>query len=233
MLQKTPGNPLVTMALNLRDSLVPPQVRGFEGRLFRQSSPWGRLRDQLFLVYQLNPLLALGSVAWLAVAREALRAAREAPRRDRVFWALALAGFVLLSTAAYGDRDHYGTGHICLQSVVLLGLAFLASRWDRLGRGWRWALAIGWTVDFCLGIALQFAVEDFALDRWLTPARSLAEVSRSYGVVSQENLSEKIIAQLAYFADILPVSPALVLALLGAILCMALLRVRRASDESR
>ena len=44
--------------------------------------------------------------------------------------------------------------------------------------------------------------------------------------VSQENLSEKIIAHLAYFADILPTPRALVLMLLGAILGMAILRAR-------
>jgi 4-amino-4-deoxy-L-arabinose transferase-like glycosyltransferase len=233
MMQKTPGNPLVTMALNLRDSIIPPQVRRFKGTLFRQSSPWGALRDQVFIIYQLNPLLALGSVGWIAVLAQGRRAARSASRRDRTFWLLALAGFTALSFAAYGDRDHYGTGHICLQSVVLLGLAFLASRWERLGRAWKAALVAGWTLDFCLGIALQFAVEDFALDRWLTPSRNLAEVSQSYGVVSQENLSEKIIAQLAYFADILATPPALVLALLGAILLMALMRASRSPDSSR
>ena len=231
MMQKAPGNPLATMALNLRDSLVPPQVRGFRGMLFAQTSPWGALRDQAFLIYQLNPLLALGSVAWIAVAREALRAAGAAARRDRLFWTFALAGVVLLSYASYGDRDHYGTGHICLQSVVLLGLAFLASRWGRLGRAWRWALIAGWAVDFCLGIALQFAVEDFAIDRWLAPSRGLLDASRTYSGVSQANLSEKIIAQLAYFADIMPTPPALVLALLGAILCMALMRARPTPDE--
>jgi 4-amino-4-deoxy-L-arabinose transferase-like glycosyltransferase len=226
MMQKTPGNPLVTMALNLRDSLIPPQVRGFRGSLFRQSSPWGSLRDQLFLVYQLNPLLALGSVGWLAVLREAIRAAKEAGRREWVFWACSVTGFVAVSFAAYGDRDHYGTGHICLQSLVLLGLAFLASRWERLGRRWRIALAVGWFVDFCLGIALQFAVEDFAPDRWSTPSVGAAEASATYGVVSQANLSEKIIAHLSYFADILPTPRALVLLLLGAILCIGIVRAR-------
>jgi hypothetical protein len=83
-------------------------------------------------------------------------------------------------------------------------------------------------VDFCLGIALQFAVEDFAFDRWLLPGRGPAQVARTYSLVSQENLHEKIIAHLAYFADILATPPALVLALLGAIFCMALLRARRA-----
>jgi hypothetical protein len=223
MAAKYAGNPLAAMALNLRDSLIPPQVRGYSGRLLAQSSAWGALRDQCFLIYQLNPILALGCVGWAAVAREAVRAAT---RRDRVFWAAGVAGVVLISFAAYGDRDHYGIGHICLQALVLLGLAFLASRWQGLGLGWRLALVAGWSADLCLGIALQFAVEDFAIDRWLHPGAGLMEVSGTYNLVSQENLSEKIIAHLSYFADILPTPRALVLLLLGALLGMAILRVR-------
>jgi 4-amino-4-deoxy-L-arabinose transferase-like glycosyltransferase len=226
-LGKWQGSHVVKIALNLRDTVLPPQVRGFRGSLFRQSSRWGALRDQCFLLYQINLPLALGSVGCVAVAREALRAARAAEPRDRRFWTLALAGFVVLSVAVYGDREHYGIVHICLQSVVLCGLAFLASRWGGLGRGWQMALVIGWTADFCLGIALQFAVEDFAIDRWLFPGRGLPEVSQTYTLVSQENLREKIIAHFAYFADILATPPALVLALLGAIFCMALMRARR------
>ena len=222
------GNHLVKIALNVRDTLLPPQLRGFRGTLFRQSSRWGALRDQFFLLYQVNLPLALGSVGCVAVAREAWRAARAARPRDRLFWTAALAGFVVLSIAVYADREHYGIVHICLQSVVLLALAFLASRWSGLGRGWRVAVVAGWTVDFCLGIALQFAVEDYAIDRWLLPGRSLGKVSGTYSVISQENLREKIIAQFAYFADNLTTPPALILALLGAILCMALLRARRA-----
>jgi len=223
MMGKT-SSPLVTMALNMRDSLVPPQVRGWRGQIFDQTSPWGRLRDQFFFIYQLNPVLALGCVGWVAVAREAGRALRAASRRDRVFWTATVAGFFLISFTTYGDRDHYGIGHICLQSLVLLGLTFLASRWQGLGPGWRLALIAGWTVDFCLGIALQFAVEDYALDRWLLPGKNIMEVSRTYTLVSQENLLEKALTHLAYFADILPTPPSIVLLLLGAILCLALTR---------
>jgi hypothetical protein len=161
------------------------------------------------------------------VAWEAARAAVASTVRDRGFWVICLSGIIFLSLAAYGDRDHYGIAHICLQSVVLLGLAFLASRWRRLGGWWRIALAIGWTADLALGIALQFGVEDFAFDRWLTPDRSLADVSQTYTGVSQLNLSEKIIAHQAYFSDILPTRPMFILALLGALLCLALLRAGR------
>ncbi len=226
MVAKNPGNPLLDMVLNVRDSLVPPQVRGFNGKIFIQSSRWGALRDQCFLVYQLNPLLALGCVGWIVVLREAFRAARAASRRDRLFWSAMIAGFFLVSFTTYGDRDHYGIGHICLQSLVLLGLAFLASRWQGLGRPWRVALAAGWAVDFCLGIALQFAVEDFALDRWLTPGLNIMQVSKTYTLISQENLLEKFMTHLAYFADLLPTPPATVLVLLGALLSLALLRAR-------
>jgi hypothetical protein len=228
-LGKWQGSHLVKIALNLRDTLIPPQVRGFSGTLFRQTSPWGALRDQCFILYQVNLLVAMGCVGWMAVAREGWRQAREAGARDRMFWALAIAGFILGSIAVYGDREHYGITHICLQSVVLLALAFLASRWDRIGRGWRIALVAGCVVDFVLGIALQFAVEDFAIDNWLSPGRPLAEVAKTYSGVAQANLDEKIIAQMPYFSDTLVTPPALVLALLGAIFCMALLRARRPS----
>lgn len=227
MMQRIPGSLLAKMALNLRDTLIPPQVRGFHGKLFAQASPWGSLRDQFFIVYQLNLVLALGSVGFLAVARQGARAARAAPR-EGAFWAALLGGVVILSLAAYGDRDHYGIAHICMQSLVLLGLAFLASRWDALPRGWRAALALGCAADLCLGIALQFAVEDLAIDRWLTPQRNLMQVAESYSGVYQVNLSEKIIAHDAYFSDILGVWPAFMLALLGAILCVALVRAARA-----
>ena len=231
MMQKAPGNPFVIILLNLRDTLIPPQIRGFHGTLFRQSSPWGSLRDQLFLVYQLNPLLALGSVGWVCAVVQAVRTCREAPRRERNFWLWSIAGVVAISLATYGDRDHYGIGHICLQSAVLGGVAFIASRWGSLGRGWRIALATGCLVDLVFGIGLQFGVESFALDKWLAPQRSFAEFFGSYAVVTQGNLRWKIIAHLSYFADDLSTSPALMLALMAAILWMAVVRANSVPVE--
>ena len=72
------------------------------------------------------------------------------------------------------------------------------------------------------------AAEDFAIDRWLTPGRSLAEAASTYSKVTQANLAQKIIAHETYFSDILTTRPAFTLALMGAILCLALVRAFRA-----
>ena len=223
-LDKWHGSHLLKVALNLRDTLIPPQVRGFSGTLFVQTSPWGRLRDQGFLLYQLNLLFAVGCVAWIAVAWEGVRQGLRASRADRIFWTVALTGFVLASIAVYGDREHFGITHICLQSVVLLALAFLASRWDRFGPVWRSVLVAGWAVDLAFGILLQFAVEDYAIDRWLTPGRSEFDIARTYNGVSQANLQEKISAGLVYYSERLTAAPGLLLALLAALLLMAVAR---------
>jgi 4-amino-4-deoxy-L-arabinose transferase-like glycosyltransferase len=227
MLHARPASPLVVMALNFRDNLVPPQVRGYHSGLFAQTSPWGTLRDNFFLLYQLNLLFVLGCVGWVVIAVQAVRAARRTARREAWFWGLSAAGVVLLSGATYLDRDHWGTTHICLQPAVLCALAFLASQWDRLGRRWRVALAAGWVLDVLLGIALQLGVEDYALDQWLNPQGSFGQMVGSFSVVAQNNIRWKFIAHLRYFADILPTPQVVMLALMGAILAMALVRARR------
>jgi hypothetical protein len=227
MLHARPASPLVVMALNFRDNLLPPQVRGYNSGLFAQTSPWGTLRDNFFLLYQLNLLFVLGCVGWVVVAVQAVRAARRAARREAWFWGLSAAGVVVLSGATYLDRDHWGTTHICLQPAVLCALAFLAAQWDRLGRRWRVALAAGWVLDVLLGIALQLGVEDYALDQWLNPQGTFGQMVGSFSVVAQNNIRWKFIAHLRYFADILPAPQVVMLAFMGAILAMALVRARR------
>jgi hypothetical protein len=226
-LDRVHGSHLLKVLLNLRDTVIPPQVRGFKGRLFAQDSPWGTLRDQFFICYQVNLPLALGSVGWAAVLREAFRAARGAPRSEVRFWGASIAGFVLLSIAVYGDREHYGIAHICLQSVVLLGLAFLAARWESLGPRWQALVALGWAVDFVLGIALQFGVESLAIDRWLGPALTPDQIALTYAPVSQANYFQKTEAHLQFVADLLPNGAPWVVALLAALFGFALLRASR------
>src|SRR5690606_7418388 len=83
------------------------------------------------------------------------------------YWLIFALSVIVLGVGVHGGRETGGLAHICLQPLVLLGLALLASQWDLLGRAWQRAIIAGVTVDAVAGIILQFAVENHALDRWL------------------------------------------------------------------
>ena len=223
------GPPLLKILLNLRDTLVPHFLRPLDPTLIVQKNIWGAVRDWCFQVYQLNLPLACGSVASLVLIRELIRTARTAAPAPRTGWALALTGVVLLSIAVHGERDHWGLTHICLQSLVLLALAFVAARWCALSRPWRLALIAGATVDLLAGIALHFAVQNFAPDRWFAPAGNPYATYKGYNESAFMNLAAKIQHQLVFVADRSPVPPALALALLAAILALMLTRARAAA----
>jgi hypothetical protein len=221
------GNQPLKILLNLRDTLVPHFLRPLDTALIAQRNFWGSVRDWFFQIYQLNLVFAFGSVAGFALIREAGRAYRTAESATRRGWTLALVSLVLLSVAVQGERDTWGLTHICLQSFVLLGLAFLAARWHGMSRPWRIALIVGAAFDFLAGIALHFAGQSFALDRWFAPAGTdPAATYTGYNGVALMNLAAKIQHRLAFVADLSPAPPALALALLAAILALMLARAR-------
>ena len=224
------GNQLLKILLNLRDTLIPHFLRPLDGALIAQRNLWGSVRDWFFQIYQLNLPFAFGSVAVFALARELLRTARATAPATRLGWTLALSGLVLLSVAVQGERDTWGLTHICLQSLVLLGLVVLAARWPDLNRPWQLALIVGATFDFFAGIALHFAAQSFALDRWFAPAGANPTATYiGYNEAALMNLAAKIQHRLTFVADLSPVPPALALALLAAIFALMLARARATS----
>ncbi len=222
------GNQLVKIALNLWDTLVPHFLRPLDGALIAQTSPWGYWHDWSFQVYQVNLFFIFGSVAWLVLIRELARSWKPAPPR-RWFWALFLGGVIVLGVAVHGARDTWGLAHICLQSVVVLGLGYLAARWPELGRGWKLVLIAGAVADFLLGIAFHFAVQAFAFDRWLTPQRPPGEILRSYSEPAVMNTVARAVHHLEFFRDVFRVSDLLPRGLLAALLTTAVLRAARRS----
>ena len=221
------GNQLLKIALNLRDTLVPHFLRPLDGALIAQSSSWGYWRDWFFQLYQLNLFFVFGSVAWLALIRELGRGWAAAAPRSRWFWAAFSGGVILLGVAVHGARDSWGLAHICLQAIVVLGLAYLATRWATLGRGWRIALVAGAALDLLLGEALQFAVQSYVFDRRFTPGRPFLETLQSYSESSVMNAAGKIVHHLAFFREEFHLPAALVLALLAGILTLAIARAAR------
>ena len=219
------GNQALKVALNLRDTLVPHFLRPLDPELLTQRSPWGYWHDWFFQLYQLNLFFVFGSLAWLVLLRELARH-HPAAAPGRRFWAWFIGGAILLGVAVHGARDTWGLAHICLQAVVVLGLAYLAAHWAALGHNWRVILLTGAALDFLLGIALHFAVQNYALDRWLTPNRSPVEIVQSYSATSVMNAMGKLYHQLGFFHDAFPLPAALVLILLAGLLAGALIRVR-------
>jgi len=220
------GNRLLKILLNIRDTLVPHFLRTVDPKVVAQSNLWGTWRDWFFQLYQLNLLFVFGSVGWLVLGRELWRTGRVADPMWRRFWIVFTVGSVALGIAVHGERDVWGVAHVCLQSLVLLGLALLAARWSALGRGWQLALAAGQAIDFFTGIVLHFAVENYAPDRWWPDGRTLDQVMLSFTEAGRFNIIAKARNHLVFFSDVFTAPPALVLALLAAIFILALARAR-------
>jgi len=219
---------LTRIALNLRDTVVPHVLRSFDSSLIAQQGAWGALRDTWFQLYQVNLLFAFGSVAWIALIVALVRAGREASAAARRGWTLFVLGAVVLGVAVHGARDTWGLAHICLQPLVLLGLAALAAAWPRFSRGWRALLIAGASVDFLLGIALHFAVQHLAYERWVGPPAFAAWQSNA-SASAVMNMAAKLQHQLTFFGERLNAPASLVLVVLLALLSLAIARARIAA----
>jgi hypothetical protein len=144
-----------------------------------------------------------------------------------------IASVVILGVATHGGRESSGIAYISLQPLVLLGLAFLAAQWTSLSQRWRRALVAGATIDFPLGIVLQFSTENHAFDRWFTPGRPFAEIFSSYSLFAQLNSRVKMDAGWIFVGDIFADSSVLVVASLAALLLLALVRAGRIDAGSK
>jgi hypothetical protein len=222
----TAGGQLLRVALNLRDTLVPHFLRPHDAALIAQPSPWGCWRDWFFQSYQVNLIFALGSVAWLVLGAALWRAWSGTRNAVRLSWAAAVTATVVIGVAVHGARDTWGLAHICLQPVVLLGLAGLAGHAKSLSRPWRLALVAGATVDFALGLVLHFGVQNLACDRWFTPGRTFDEIFATYNQAAFMNIAAKVQHQLAFFSDVIALPLPLIAGGLAALLALAVWRLR-------
>jgi hypothetical protein len=116
---------------------------------------------------------------------------------------------------------------------VLLGLALLAAHASILAMRWRVALFAGAAIDFALGLALHFGVQNLAFDRWFAPPRSLDAIFATYSKDAFMNIAAKVQHGLAFFSDALAVPPAATAAGLAALLALGLWRCRSRPADDR
>jgi hypothetical protein len=197
----TLGLHAAAVAGNIRDTIVPHFLRSLDRSLIRQASPWGFVRDWWFECYQLNLLMIFGSVGWIVVLVACGQALRRLPAGPRAAWITAVGVLILLGIGCHSGRDHWGVAHICLQPLVLAGLAGVAGGWPAIAPPFRRLFIGGAVLDVGLGILLHYAVQGFLIDRWLAAARPLAEVAGSYNATAYGNFLIKESAGWRFVGD--------------------------------
>jgi hypothetical protein len=149
------------IVVNIFNTLVPHLARGLwverDDAMFRQ------IVDNAFCVYQVNLPFMFGLGGFVAVVflivRTAVGRAGPTSRGERAFWLLFATLAVVLSIAVHGDPDDWGVGHIGLQPLVQVGLAWLAASLPAIPRTLRYTVLAGMAVDLVLGVAIRVHLE--------------------------------------------------------------------------
>ena len=208
--------------------------------LVAQPDPYRWWRDFWFLPYQGNFPSAIGLTGgcvamWLLVRR--LR--QTTGHREFRFWCLLFLVCVPLGVAVHGGLDRLGLAYVCLQPLVLIGIAAVSAHLAELPLAVRALVAFGALFDFLLGILLHFYVQTLEM-----PSRVLqlgydeaipwGELGLTHGAVL--NCRFKMKYGLAFFGDVVSNKAAVigVIAVLGATIAGTLCwQVFRAPSKPR
>lgn len=155
------GSALEKIGGNIWDSLVPHVLRDPElAHHFDQPNEIATLRDNIFIIYQVQLIFTMGLiggplVVWLLV--RGIRR-RDTPPAMRQFWLWLIGTTVVIGLAVVGERDLYGSAHLTILPMEALGLTLLASRF-RTNRVLAVLLIAGCAIDFSLGVFLHLRVQ--------------------------------------------------------------------------
>ncbi|PYT02411.1 MAG: hypothetical protein DMF60_21445 [Acidobacteria bacterium] len=166
------GHTLPKFAWNVYATIVPLRVRGDELPFLKNRNGAAEIRDEAFMVYQLNLIFAMGLLGGPFVVclliRNAIRN-RGKPIPDWKFWRWLIPCCAALGIAVVAEKDLVGVSHLALLPLEIMGIAFLASRFPSLPRAARLLLIAGCVIDFSFGVFLHARVE--SLEN--TPSRTL------------------------------------------------------------
>lgn len=217
---------------NLRDTLVPFPLRGEPGDLIQQTSRIGRVRDIAFNLYQANLPLAFGTAGLFVLGYGATRrrSVSTPPRTtaEVPFLRMLVPSAIVLGVFAHTPRDAWGLAHICLQPLVLIGLAWAAALLSEAKAGVRIAWAAFAAVDVAMGIGLQLACESWAVVPTVGGKVDIAGFVSSLTPMAFANLNDKRAFNFEFFADRMALSPVFVAIILLAILGLTAAKAAKA-----
>jgi hypothetical protein len=155
------GSNLAKIAGNVLDSIVPRMSYDpAQGHVFDQPYAPAVVRDNVFLLYQVNLILSMGLVGGPLVVWFVIGAFRGGKRSgwERNFWLLLIGFSLLIGLAVVGERDFFGVAHLTLVPLELLGITLLAARF--FSRRWiAYLIVAGCAIDFSLGVFLHARVQ--------------------------------------------------------------------------
>jgi 4-amino-4-deoxy-L-arabinose transferase-like glycosyltransferase len=222
----SPASLLAGKAANIFYTVIPYPLRHAPEVHPSLRAPAVVVRDFMFKLYQLNLVLALGSVGGLLVAwllwQQWKKSRVNNAGLPKTFWLYFVAFCAVAGIAVDGEVNTEGIAHICLQPLIVLGLAFVAAHYPGLRRNLRRLLLAGLVVDFTLGIGLQFYIEhlDRPFDLWLVDEGQTLTVTDGYCLAL--NVLGKHLWGCRFVGDGPMAQPALIVALLGSLLALAL-----------
>jgi hypothetical protein len=160
--QNYQGSTVGKIAWNIYASLVPIRLRGDVLPFPLQDNRAALLRDEAFLVYQVNLIFGMGLIGgpivlWLLWRTVGSGTGSE--RRERTFWYLMVPFCIVVGIAVVGERDVVGSAHVTLLPMEMLGLTLLASSLFSLPRRIIYLVIAGCVIDFSFGVFLQAGVE--------------------------------------------------------------------------
>lgn len=198
---------LAVIGRNLFATLVPFPLRGEPADgLIVQASRLGRLRDVAFNVYQISllPACGLGGL-WIFASRLTKKPSTTitplVPRVPTSCFYVGVPAAIVLGIAVHAQPDAWGLAHICLQPLVVIGLAGVAATLAEAAAGARIIWAMFASVDVLLGIALHFGLQSWALARWIAPSGEGAEWLGALNRFALRNAVDKARLQVKFFAD--------------------------------
>jgi Dolichyl-phosphate-mannose-protein mannosyltransferase len=147
---------------NIYYTLTPHFMSGTGNWAFRMQDALGYSRDFMFFLYQTNLYFAFGSMGLIIIAYiTTLNIIEKKFSLERyIFWFLFITFNIILGIAVHGKLALYGLTHICLQPIILLGTAFIASNFYKLPKLGRLIIIGGLVLDLLLGIILHLYVQN-------------------------------------------------------------------------
>jgi dolichyl-phosphate-mannose-protein mannosyltransferase len=219
------------IGLNIRDTIIPHFLRQVDFTAFTQRSVSGEWRDRFFTLYQNNFFFSFGSAAWAGLLVAIVQGWPRGKFAARFFWVWFTLTTTVIGVGVIGSRHPLGLAHICLQPLVLLGLAYLAASLPKIGTHWKRVLLVGATVDVATGILLQFGSQAFALERCFQPNRSIFDVISDYSRPAQMNFYAKLRHQWMFMGDVCIHAAPIIIGLIVLAFVTALIRADRISVQ--